>query len=138
LPRSLLALLLALFLGGALGADAAVQLEVPAGKSKTVRLRNLPSGTVLQVAIKSSGRLLVALVSARQLKSPEGKPEPVFRGALERSLSFSVVVPETSDYYLVLNNARGSETLSVQTAIRAQRAAQPKPAPEKRERLQGA
>ena len=138
MPRSLLALLLALFLGGALGADAAVQLEVPAGKSKSVRLRNLPSGTVLQVAIKSSGRLLVALVSARQLKSPEGRPEPVFRGALERSLSFSVVVPETSDYYLVLNNTRGSETLSVQTAIRARRAAQPKPAPEKRERLQGA
>lgn len=138
MPRALLALLLALIVGAALGADAAVQLEVPAGKSKSVRLRNLPSGTVLQVAIKSSGRLLVALVSAKQLKSPEGKPQPVFRGALERSLSFSVVVPETSDYYLVLNNVRGSETLSVQTAIRAQSGAQPKPAPEKRQRLQGA
>jgi hypothetical protein len=138
LPRALLALLLALCVGAALGADAAVQLEVPAGKSKSVRLRNLPSGTVLQVAIKSSGRLLVALVSARQLKSPEGKPQAVFRGALDRSLSFSVVVPERDDYFLVLNNVRGSETLSVETAIRAQRGAQPKPAPEKRDRLQGA
>jgi hypothetical protein len=136
-PRALLIAFL-LLAWPAFAADAAVSLEVPAGQSKSVRLRNLPSGTVLQVAIKSSGRLLVALVSAKQLKSPEGKPEPVFRGALERSLSFKVVVPETSDYFLVLNNVRGSETLSVQTAIRAERAAQPKPAPAPREKMQGA
>jgi hypothetical protein len=136
-PRALLIAFL-LLVWPAFAADAAVSLEVPAGQSKSVRLRNLPSGTVLQVAIKSSGRLLVALVSARQLKSPEGKPQPVFRGALERSLSFKVTVPETSDYFLVLNNVRGSETLSVQTAIRAERAAQPKPAPAPREKLQGA
>ena len=138
MPRALLAAFLLALCGSLAAADAAVQLEVPAGQSKSVRLRNLPSGTVLQVAIKSSGRLLVALVSAKQLKSPEGKPQAVFRGALERSLAFKVVVPETSDYFLVLNNVRGSETLSVETAIRAQRGAQPKPAPEKRERLQGA
>ena len=51
MPRALLALLLALFTAAVLATDAAVQLEVPAGKSKSVRLRNLPSGTVLQVAI---------------------------------------------------------------------------------------
>jgi len=136
-PRALLIALL-LLACPSFAADAAVSLEVPAGQSKSVRLRNLPSGTVLQVAIKSSGRLLVALVSAKQLKSPEGKPEPVFRGALDRSLSFKVVVPETSDYFLVLNNVRGSETLSVQTAIRAERAAQRKPAPAPREKMQGA
>jgi hypothetical protein len=136
-PRALLIAFL-LLAWPAFAADAAVSLEVPAGQSKSVRLRNLPSGTVLQVAIKSSGRLLVALVSAKQLKSPEGKPQPVFRGALERSLSFKVTVPETSDYFLVLNNVRGSETLSVQTAIRAERAAQPKPGPAPREKLQGA
>lgn len=137
MPRALLIALL-LLACPSFAADAAVSLEVPAGQSKSVRLRNLPSGTVLQVAIKSSGRLLVALVSAKQLKSPEGKPEPVFRGALDRSLSFKVVVPETSDYFLVLNNVRGSETLSVQTAIRAERAAQRKPAPAPREKMQGA
>jgi hypothetical protein len=136
-PRALLIALL-LLAWPAFGADAAVSVEVPAGQSKSVRLRNLPSGTVVQVAIKSSGKLLVALVSAKQLKSPDGKPQPVFRGALERSLSFKVVVPETSDYFLVLNNVRGSETLSVETAIRAVRGAQPKPPPAAREKLQGA
>jgi hypothetical protein len=136
-PRALLILLL-LLAWPAVAADAAVTLEVPAGQSKSVRLRNLPSGTVVQVMIKSSGRLLVALVSAKQLRSPEGKPQTVFRGALERNLSFKVVVPETSDYFLVLNNVRGSETLSVETAIRAERGAQPKPAPAPRDRMQGA
>jgi len=74
-PRALLIALL-LLACPSFAADAAVSLEVPAGQSKSVRLRNLPSGTVLQVAIKSSGRLLVALVSAKQLKSPEGSPNP--------------------------------------------------------------
>jgi hypothetical protein len=50
-------------------------VDVPQGKTKTVRLRQLPRGAVVSVAISVSGKLLVALVSAAQLKSP--KPEPL-------------------------------------------------------------
>lgn len=38
--------------------EAAVSTEIPAGQSKSVRLRNLPQGTVLTIAIETSGRLL--------------------------------------------------------------------------------
>lgn len=108
-------------------ASAQVSIEVPEGKTKTVRLRKLPRGTVLGVAISASGKLLVALVSAVQLKSP--KPEAVFRGALERRMSFKVVIPEASDYYLVLDNRRGTEPVQATATIRAERGAAGPPVP---------
>ncbi len=109
-------------------ASAQVSIEVPQGKTKTVRLRKLPRGTVLAVAISASGKLLVALVSAVQLKSP--KPEPLFRGEVDSRMSFKVVIPETSDYYLVLDNRRGAEPVKTTATIRAEKgAASPRQAP---------
>jgi len=102
----------------AAGGTAQVSVEVPAGKTRTVRLRNLPRGTVIGVAIVAAGELRIALVSATQLKSP--KPEALFRGALERRLSFRVVIPESSDYYLVLDNRRGTDPVKTTATIRAQ------------------
>lgn len=96
-------------------------MEVPAGQSKHIRLRNLPSGAVLAVRIASTGRVLVALVGGKQLRGKKDGPKPVFRGAVERKLSFKVTIPEADDYYLVFNNRRGSEALSVEAEIRAVR-----------------
>jgi len=111
-------------------AEAAVSTEIPAGQVKSVRLRNLPAGAVVAISIASSGRVLVALVGARQLKRTEGSPKAVFRGALERKLSFKVTIPAADDYYLVFNNRRGSEALSVEAEIRAVRGpAKPRPGP---------
>jgi hypothetical protein len=118
---ALLAALLFLAAAPAVAADAAVSLEVPAGESKNVRLRNLPLGTMLAIRIVSSGKLAVALVSQKQ--------KALFRGALERRLSFRVQIPESGDYYLVLSNRQGAETLEVQADIRAEPGRR-KPAPE--------
>jgi hypothetical protein len=111
--------------------EAAVSTEVPAGQSKSVRLRNLPHGTVLTIAIVTSGRLLVALVGAKELKRSRSQAKTVFRGAVDRKLAFRITIPEADDYYLVLNNRKGPEALTVETQIRAVRGrARPKPAPE--------
>ena len=135
LPRALL-ILAALLAWNAHAGEAALSVDVPAGQSKSVRLRNLPSGTLLQVDINSSGKVLVALVSAKQLKS--AAPQAVFRGVIDRRMSFKVVVPESSDYYLILNNKQGNETLNIQTGIRAEKR-QPAPAPpQKREKMHDA
>jgi hypothetical protein len=98
-----------------------VSIEIPAGKTKTVRLRNLPRGTQVTVRIDASGKLVVALVSGLQLRSP--RPEALFRGALDRRMSFKVVIPEPSDYYLVLDNRRASEAVKARATIRAVREA---------------
>lgn len=111
---------------------AAVQvtIEVPPGKTKTVRLRKLTKGVVMAVSIRADRALRIALVSAAALKS--AKPEALFRAAVDRSLTFRVVVPETSDYYLVLDNRRGTEAVRTTATIRAQKRAGPsKPPPAK-------
>jgi hypothetical protein len=105
----------------AAGGTAQVSIEIPAGKTKTVRLRDLPRGTHVTVRIDADGKLVVALVSGVQLKSP--KPEALFRGALDRRMSFKVVIPESSDYYLVLDNRRGGAAIKARATIRAVREA---------------
>jgi hypothetical protein len=106
--------------------SAQVSIDVPKGEVKTVRLRRLPVGTAVAIMVVSSGKLVLALISASQLKSPQ--PRALFSGAFERKLSFKVTIPETSDYYLMLDNRRGSEDVSATAAIRVQRRpAKPQP-----------
>lgn len=57
-------------------ADAALSTEVPAGQSRSIRVRALPAGALLAVRIVTSGRLLVALIGAKQLKAPRQDRAP--------------------------------------------------------------
>jgi hypothetical protein len=100
---------------------AAVQVavEVPQGKTKTVRLRKLPKGVVVAVSIRADRALQIALVSAAALKS--SKPEALFRAAVDRRITFQVVIPEAGDYYLVLDNRRGGEPVKARATIQAKR-----------------
>jgi hypothetical protein len=98
---------------------AQVSVEIPSGKTRTVRLRNLPRGTVVAVRVRAAGKLQIALISAAQLKSKH--PEALFRGALDRSITFQVILPEPGDYYLVLDNRRGVEPIRARATIRAEK-----------------
>jgi len=128
MPGAFLAALLLLAATPALGAEAAVATEVPAGQSKSIRMRGLPAGAVVAVRIVTSGRLLVALVGMKQLKAPKPDSKPVFRGVVQGKLSFRVTISEADDYLLVLNNRAGKETLSVEAEIRAVRPPRKPPA----------
>lgn len=131
LPGALLALagaaLIACAAQPAIAASAQVSVVVPQGATRTVRLLHLPRGTVVAVAVSASAKLLIALVSAVQLKLP--KPEPLFRGAVDSRMSFKVVIPESSDYYLVLDNRRGAEPVKATALIRAEKGAAAPPQP---------
>lgn len=129
MPRAVLARLLALGCILAIAcaaplaraaASAQVTIDVPQGKLKSVRLRHLPGGTQVAIAISSTGRLGVALVSRAQLKT--GKPRALFRAALDRKLSFRLVIPTSDDYYLVLDNRRGDSPVRVTATVSASRA----------------
>jgi hypothetical protein len=124
MPRPLLAALLVLACAAALAAappaaaaTAQVTLDVPQGKIKSVRLRHLPRGTQVAIAIRSTGRLGVALVSRAQLKT--GKPRALFRAALDRRMSFKVAIPQSDDYYLVFDNRRGDDAVTVTATVQA-------------------
>lgn len=106
-------------------ADAAVSVQVPAGQSRSIRLRNLPAGASMAVRVLTSGKLLVALVGEKQIREARGTP--VFRAVVERRIAFKVVIPEAGNYFLVLGNRGGAETREVQAEIRALRAPEKRP-----------
>jgi len=119
----------------AAGGTAQVSVEVPDGRTRSIRLRNLPRGTVVAVKVSAEGQLQIALISAAQLKSK--KPEALFRGALDRSITFQVTLPESGDYFLVLDNRRGSEPIKARATIRAERKSAAPQAPGPREKKPG-
>lgn len=134
MPRALLAALLLLLAGIVAAADAALSVEVPAGKAKNIRLRNLPAGATMAVRITTTGRVLVAFVAERALRAPQPGSLPLFRGVVERRLAFRVSIPESGNYFLVLSNRGGGSPLEVQAEIRAVARPNPKPAPRRDER----
>jgi hypothetical protein len=127
MPRAVLAPLLALGCAAVLAgapryasaATAQVTIEVPQGKAKSVRLRHLPRGALVSITISTSGRIGVELVYAKQLI--EKKRKPLFRAVLGRRISFRVAIPESGDYYLVLDNRRGTDPVSVTATLQAVR-----------------
>ena len=100
-------------------AKAQVNSKVPAGKWKAVRLRNLPEGTSLSVRVAANGSLVVILVHEAELKRYPSPISPAFQGTLERTLSFSVVIPESGNYYVIFDNRRGTDERKVLIQIQA-------------------
>ena len=133
IARFLLGLALAVQLPNcAHAAEAALTVEVPAGQFRRARLTNLPKDAVLAVLVQTSarGKLIVNLINERAFQNPSKPEEPVFMGSVERRLSFTVTIPETGNYFLVLDNRRGAETQKIRLGIRAERgrsSAQPPP-----------
>jgi hypothetical protein len=111
-------------------AQAAMTVELAGGKWKAVRLRNLPKDARLGVAVQSDATIGVSLLKEQDFKLYPKPQEPVFMGSSERSLSFTATIPETGNYYLVLDNRASSETRKVKFGIRASRTPAPgAPAP---------
>jgi hypothetical protein len=139
-----LALAISLLSNGALAAEAALTVNLEAARHKAVRLRNLPKDAVMGVAVQSTGRIAISLLSEADYKKFPNVSEPVFAGSVERTLSFQIVIPDAGNYYLVLDNRRGTEERKVKVGIRAQRGRAappidpPAPEPGAGERKQGA
>lgn len=125
----------------AMAGEAALTADVPGGQHKSLRLRNLPKDTRLAMAIQSTGRITVTLVTEADFKRFPSPLEPVFIAPVEQAVSFTLTMPETGDYYLVLDNSKGADLQKVKMVIRATNAATPprtapapgQPAPERRE-----
>lgn len=99
--------------------QAALTADVPAGQHKVLRLRNLPKDTQIAVAIQSSGRITVTFLNEADFKRFPNPVEPVFVAPVEQTISFALTMPETGDYYVVLDNTRGTDSQKVKMVIRA-------------------
>lgn len=82
--------------------------EVAAGDRHVTRLRNLPTGAKLDVALESDGSLAVGVVDSGGLTADSLDDDALFTGRTESRIEFSLTIPRTSTYYLVLDNRDGS------------------------------
>jgi hypothetical protein len=101
---------------------ARVNLDIPPGKWKSIRLRNLPKDTVLAVQVVSNGEIAVALLDSQGYQRLSNMPRPLFLGRVEKQLSFSVSIPANDDYFVLLDNRPGQESRAVTVTVRAARA----------------
>lgn len=105
----------------AVSGPVTLNVDVPSGKWKGIRLRNLPKDAVAAVQVESDGDILVALVDAKSYQAPADKRRPLFMGRVEKRLSFSVTTQKSGDHYLLFDNRTGAQTRVVTVTVRAAR-----------------
>jgi hypothetical protein len=101
-------------------AEAEFSVEVPSGQSKTLRLKNLPAGTILKAKLVSNGDLGILLIDSEAYKRLPAAKRPLFRAAMERKLSFSVRIEKSDHYFIVFNNKSATIPRSVQIKVQAE------------------
>lgn len=106
-------------------AQALLSVEVPPAKWKAVRLKNLPKDTALGIQVQSSGPIDVILIHRDELKRFPAAVNPEFQGSVDRKLSFSVAIPKSGDYFVILDNRQHAEARKVRILIRAERGKNP-------------
>jgi len=98
-----------------------LNVDVPPGQWKVARLRKLPKETVVAVKVECEGDILVAVVNAENYLLYPKMPRPLFLGQVVKRLSFSVSIPESGDYFVVLDNRSGPKTKTVTLTVAAAR-----------------
>jgi hypothetical protein len=129
--KAAIALSLALLLAvtAALAAKAELNAEVPEGKWKALRLRNLAKDASVGVRVESSGPIRVIFLHQDELKRYPNPVRPAFAGSAERRLTFQVRVPAAGNWYVILDNRKGDAAREVRLLIEAAGPAKPKPRP---------
>jgi hypothetical protein len=109
----------------ATAAEAAMSVDLPGGKHKAVRLRNLPKGAIMAIAVQTTGPIAVSLLTEQDYRRFPSVQDPVFLGTVGRKLSFTVTIPAAGHFYLVLDNRRSEDARKVKFLIRAERGRSP-------------
>ena len=102
-------------------------VEVPQGKWKALRLRNVPTGAVVAVEVVSSGDVVVAFADETEYRRYPALERPLFFGRVEKRIAFSVTAPAEGNYYVVFDNRSGMESRVVTARVRAARGTQRAP-----------
>ena len=133
LGRAVLAALLALaLLSPAVAQQATYNYEVPSGQFKRVRIINVSEGTVLAVLVKLDGQMDVLVAygetadRAEQDDKAPAPARPLLRVQAVKQLSFSVRAPLAGQYFVVLDNRKGTAPQAVEVTIAVQRPAAPR------------
>ena len=99
----------------------AVNVDIQARNSKAIRLRNLPKDAVVAVKVQSDSDIIVMMLDTTNYLKFPGNHRPLFVGKVQKQLAFSVTIPATDNYYLVLDNRSGQRSRAVKVMVNAAR-----------------
>ena len=98
-----------------------LNVTVPPGQWKALKLRNLPKGAFVAVEIESSGDITVAFVDTSDYQKFPHPNRPLMLGKVEKRLAFSVSIPAAGNYFVVLTNHRAIGPQEVKLTVSAAR-----------------
>lgn len=98
-----------------------LNVTVPPGQWKALKLRNLPKGAFVAVEIESSGDITVAFVDTSDYEKLPHPKRPLMLGKVEKRLAFSVSIPAAGNYFVVLTNHRSRGPQEVKLTVSAAR-----------------
>ena len=100
-------------------AEATFNVEVPSKQWKAVRLKNIPRGATVKVSLKTSGTIIAMFMDSASYRKLPKIVNPLFRGELEKKLSFTIKIEKTDHYYMVLSNRSRSLSRQVEVTFNA-------------------
>ena len=101
--------------------SAQVSISIPALVWKGVRLKNLPTQAVVAVEVSTDNPVQALLLNQSDYEKLPLISNPLFKGDVWEKLAFSVTIPVSGDYYLVLDNSKGIREAGATVKISAGR-----------------
>lgn len=94
-------------------------VDAEAGQWKAARLKNLPKETTLQIIATGEKNFTALVVDEKSYSLLPRVDKPLFHKIIDKELTFSLTIPRTDNYYLVLDNRLGINKVSVHFEINA-------------------
>lgn len=97
--------------------SAKLAVDIPPGKNKVVRLKNLPQNAMVKVEAKSNGTVNIFFIDQKNYEKYPNIKRPLFQSQIIDSLSFTLNIPSFGHYYIVFNNASRTRPVKVDVII---------------------
>lgn len=84
-----------------------LSIDVPAGKWKSVRLKNLPKNASLKIDVRTDNAITLSVMDEANYKKYPDIKRPLLQSRVINKFSFTVKIPASGHYYAVFDNSAG-------------------------------
>ena len=99
--------------------DFELSVTLPPNTWKAARLKNLIKDVVVSVEISGTVPVDILILNQSDHLNYPNTIQPLFKGRSFNKLSFSITIPDSNDYFLVLDNKDPTQTADLQLHIQA-------------------
>ena len=96
-------------------------VTVPPKEYKALRVKRLPQDAYVGVEVESTHEVTIAFVDTQDYLNLPRPQKPLMLSKVDRRLTFSVTIPESGDYFVVLVNRNEHATADVKLKVQAAR-----------------